>query len=136
MAEPKLVKRRPKRAPHAIAELTPYQILEVPETANFQEIRKAYLAKVRLSPPEQDPEGFTTVQKAYATLKNAARRKALDLSTFRTELSAGPVVEETVDGAALFRDRVFRILLASSDLYLKDFSRFFATMDEEIRSLS
>ncbi len=59
-------------------------------------------------------------------LKDAVRRKAFDLSMFRKELAAGTTVDMKIDVGALFRDRVFQVLLASSDLYLKDFSRFFA----------
>ncbi len=136
MDDSRRVKRRSRRAPRAVQERTPYETLEVPEAASFEEIRKAYLAKVRLSPPERDPEGFKTIQKAYGVLKDAARRKAFDLSMFRTELAAGTTIEVNLDVGALFRDRVFQILLASSDFYLKDFSRFFASMDEEIRNLS
>jgi len=130
------MKRRSKKAPPVVPDATPYEILEVAETAAFGEIRKAYLAKVRLSPPERDPEGFKRVQGAYAVLKDAVRRKAFDLSMFRKELAAGTTVDVKIDVGALFRDRVFQVLLASSNLYLKDFSRFFASMDEEIRHLS
>ncbi|MBE3120236.1 MAG: hypothetical protein IMZ50_15970, partial [Candidatus Atribacteria bacterium] len=52
------MKRRSKKAPPVVQDATPYEILGVAETAAFGEIRKAYLAKVRLSPPERDPEGF------------------------------------------------------------------------------
>ena len=136
MDDRRRVKRRSKRAPRVVQDKTPYEILGVPETAAFEEIRKAYLAKVRLSPPERDPEGFKRIQKAYAVLKDAVRRKAFDLSLFRKELAAGTTVDVKIDVGALFRDRVFQVLLASSNLYLKDFSRFFASMDEEIRNLS
>ena len=135
MDDRRRVKRRSKRAPRAVQEKTPYEILEVQETAAFEEIRKAYLAKVHLSPPERDPEGFKRIQKAYAVLKDAVRRKAFDLSIFRRELAAGTPVDVKLDVGPLFRDRVIHLLLASSDLYVKDFSRFFVSMDEEIRSL-
>lgn len=129
-------RRRSRKSPRVVHERTPYEILGVPQTATFADVRKAYLAMVRLSPPERDPEGFKSIQKAYSSLKDAARRKALDLSTFRKELAAGATVEAQFDAAALFRERMFQLLLASSDLYLRDFSRFFAPMDEEARRLS
>jgi len=136
MDDRRRMKRRLKRPRQAIQEKTPYETLEVLETATFEEIRKAYVAKVRFHPPERDPEGFKKIQKAYSVLKDAVRRKTLELSLFRKELAASPAVDVTMDVRALFRDQVFQVLLASSDLYLKDFSRFFAPMDEEIRNLS
>ena len=136
MVERKRMKRRSKKAPPVVQDATPYEILGVAETAAFAEIRKAYLAKVRLSPPERDPEGFKRIQSAYAMLKDAVRRKDFDLSMFRKELAAGTMVDVKIDVGALFRDRVFQVLLASSDLYLTDFSRFFDSIDEEIRNLS
>jgi curved DNA-binding protein CbpA len=137
MYEKKRAKRRTKSAPRAIPQETPYGILEIPETATFDEIRKAYLAKVRLSPPEKDAAGFKRVQKAYSVLKDAISRKTLDLSMFRRELEPGAAVDAvTLDVEEPFKDRVFRLLLASSDLYMKDFSRYFTRIDGDIGDLS
>ncbi len=114
---------------------SPYEILEVSETASFEEIRKAYLRKVRLSPPEKDPEGFKTIRKAYGLLKDSAERKKLDLSLFRRQSDLGLVQEAECDFNALFKDRIFQIFLASSDLYVEDFQRYFHDIEDEIRNL-
>ncbi len=114
---------------------SPYEILEVSETASFEEIRKAYLRKVRLSPPEKDPEGFKTIRKAYGLLKDSAQRKKLDLSLFRRQSDLGLVQDEECDFNVLFKDRIFQIFLASSDLYVEDFQRHFHDIADEIRNL-
>ncbi len=136
MSEPRRTGRRPKRTAAPDREKTPYEVLEVAETATAQEIRQAYLTKVRVFPPEREPEGFKSVQRAYTTLKDAARRKTLDLSVFRRRLEPDQVPDPPVDCAAMFRERVFLMLLASSELYGKDFSRFYADVDREVEALS
>ena len=45
--------------------------LEVPEIATFEEIRRAYLKKVKQHNPEVDPEGFAQVRGAFEQLKLA-----------------------------------------------------------------
>ncbi len=114
---------------------SPYEILEVPETASFGEIRKAYLQKVRLSPPERDPEGFKTIRKAYGLLKDSVQRKKLDLSLFRKDSDLGLVQHEQCNFVALFEDRIFHIFLASSELYVEDFQNHFHYIEDEIRNL-
>lgn len=126
-------KRTKKRS--STVEKTPYEILEVPEIASFEEIRKAYLRKVRLSPPERDPEGFKEIRKAYGVLKDSAKRKELDLSLFRTESDLGINRDAAFDFTSLFKDRTFQLLLASSDFYVKNFSRGFQYIDERIKRL-
>ena len=113
----------------------PYEILGVPETAPMEEIRKAYLRKVRLSPPERDPAGFKTIRKAYAQLQDGAKRRMLDLSSFRTSSGIHIDAPGECDFAALYRDRVFELLTAASDLSAPDFSRWFRDITEDIRKL-
>jgi len=130
------VGRGRRRAKAAVSrERTPYEVLAVAETATAEEIRRAYLAKVREFPPEREPEGFKEVQKAYTILRDAARRKVHDLSVFRRTLDPERPPEPAVDCAALFRERIFLLLLASSELYAKDFSRFSADIDPEVEAL-
>ena len=133
----RLVGRGSRRA-RRTREQSPYEILGVAEGASAEEIRKAYLAMVRRSPPERDPEGFKRIRKAYGVLRDIARRKVLDLSLFRKDSGldiAQEVSELSTDWGALFRERVFQLLLSSSDLYVQDFSRDFAHLEDEIRGL-
>lgn len=44
---------------------TPYEILGVNAQATDEEIKKAYLAKVREFPPEQAAEAFQRIRQAY-----------------------------------------------------------------------
>lgn len=103
-------------------ETTPYELLEIPETASFDEIRKAYIKKVRSSPPEKDPEGFKAVRKAYGLLKDSENRKTLDLSIFRKSsgIDTGIDIDEDYvsDLALIFKDMVFQLLLTASDFYI------------------
>lgn len=47
---------------------TPYDILGIDEQATDEEIKKAYLRKVREFPPEQAAEAFQTVRQAYESV--------------------------------------------------------------------
>jgi curved DNA-binding protein CbpA len=116
-------------------EQNPYEVLGISETASSAVIRRAYLEKVRLHPPEKDAEGFKIVRKAYDQLKDAAERKVLDLSLFRRESGLGPFSDLDVDFGPLFLDRVFQLFIASSDLYPKDFRKHFTDISETIGKL-
>ncbi len=121
----------------------PYEVLEVAETASAEQIRKAYLAKVRQHPPESEPEEFRRIREAYGRLKDEAERRRLDLSVFRrepdftpnrnTDQAADPTAAD--DFTRLYRERIFKVLLASSDLYEEDFRRAFRNLDDRIRGL-
>lgn len=128
-------KRRAGKQPTGQREETPYRILDVPEGAGAEEIRKAYLSKVREFPPEREPEGFKRIQKAYAVLKDAVRRKTLDQAMFRTILDPDGPEGPAVDFGDLFRERVFLLLLASSDLFTEDFSRHNTDIDRKVETL-
>jgi len=54
--------------------LTPFEILELSETANDVEIKKAYLKKVRQYPPEHASEKFQQVRDAYELIKTEKLR--------------------------------------------------------------
>ena len=117
-------------------EPNPYEILEVPDTATGKEIRKAYLQKVKAAPPERNPEEFKKVRKAYGVLKDINNRKKLDLSLFRTVSDIEVDTYVSYDFNELFTERIFQMLLVSSDLYIKDFSRFFSNIDDKIKALN
>jgi curved DNA-binding protein CbpA len=113
---------------------SPYEVLGVAAEASDEQIRKIYLERVRQSPPERDPEGFKEIRRAYGVLKDGARRRELDLSLYKRDSGLG-VAMGSVDFPSLFIQRVFRMLLASSDFRLKDFSRDFLPMDETVSRL-
>ena len=112
----------------------PYEVLGVAEEASDEQIRKSYLEKVRQSPPERDPDGFKEIRRAYGVLKDGAKRRQLDLSLYKRDSGLGVDTGE-VDFHSLFIRRVFRMLLASSDFQLQDFSRDFRPMDQIVSKL-
>ena len=114
------------------AQESAYQILGVPHDASPERVRKAYLTKVRLFPPEEAPERFKAIRKAYGQLKDGAQRRALDLSLFRKQsgLKIPPAAE--VDAVSMFRRRVLRLLLSSSDLFIADFHAHFEDIDDSV----
>ncbi len=111
-----------------------YEVLGVTEEASDEQIRKSYLEKVRQSPPERDPDGFKEIRRAYGVLKDGTKRRQLDLSLYKRDSGLGVDTGE-VDFPSLFIRRVFRMLLASSDLQLQDFSRDFRPMDQILSKL-
>ncbi len=128
-------RNKSKAAKTSAEELSPYQVLGISESADDKDIRNAYLQRVKESPPERNPEAFKKIRKAYGILKDANERKKLDMSMFRTDsdipLKTGTA--ETLED--LFSERIFHLLLASSDLYIKDFSRFYSNIDSRIEGL-
>jgi curved DNA-binding protein CbpA len=63
---------------------TPFEILGLPELATDQEIRRAYLAKVREYPPEREPERFQEIRAAFEAIQD--RRARLKYQLFHHEL--------------------------------------------------
>lgn len=70
----------------------PFQVLEVPETADDAEIKKAYLRKVREFPPEREPQRFQAVRSAFEAIQT--RRDRLRYQLFHAEL---PELTELLD---------------------------------------
>lgn len=54
--------------------ISPYAILEVAEAATDEEIKKAYLAKVRKYPPEQNPRSFQRIRGAFEAIRTEKDR--------------------------------------------------------------
>jgi curved DNA-binding protein CbpA len=52
----------------------PYTVLGVPPDAGDAAIREAYLALARQFTPENHPERFTAIRKAYDTIRDLERR--------------------------------------------------------------
>ena len=99
------------------------------------EIRKAYLEKVRKSPPERDPEGFKKIRKAYGLLKDAEKKRQLDFTLFRRESGLEIESVKEYNFTAMFKTRLFDILLESSDLYVRDFSEWYHDIEKEVEQL-
>ena len=59
--------------------MNPFAILGIDETADDEAVRAAYLAAVRRSPPDRDPEGFRRIREAYDAVRDEERRLALRL---------------------------------------------------------
>jgi DnaJ-class molecular chaperone len=57
----------------------PYAILGVDRKASLGEIKKAYFKMVRLYPPEESPEKFKEIRKAYEDIKDPEKRTEIDL---------------------------------------------------------
>ena len=127
-------KNRRKISP-PLYEITPYDVLGVSESATADEIRSAYLQKVRLSPPEKDPRAFQQIRKAYGLLTDGEKKRELDLSLFKRESLLGVDSDVEYDFKAIAQQRLFQILLSSSDFYIKDFSRLFSTIKESVEKL-
>jgi curved DNA-binding protein CbpA len=113
---------------------SPYQVLGLSAGASEEQIRRAYLEKVRQSPPERDPEGFKEIRRAYGVLQDGAKRRELELSLYRRE-SGLDVGTPEVDFPSLYIRRIFRMLLASSDFELEDFGRDFLALDQVVDRL-
>lgn len=53
---------------------TPFEILEVSQDAEDEDIRQAYLKKVQQYPPEQAPEQFQTIRTAFEAIQTSLQR--------------------------------------------------------------
>jgi len=58
---------------------TPFDILEVKESASDVEIKEAYLKMVRQYPPDRFPEEFKKIKQAYDAIKSLKDRLAFSL---------------------------------------------------------
>lgn len=54
----------------------PYRLLGVPETADDETIRAAYLAAIRACPPERDRQRFEQVRASFEAISSEPRRHA------------------------------------------------------------
>lgn len=53
---------------------TPFEVLGVDEDATDEAIKKAYLRKVRETPPERDAEAFRRIRDAYELIQTGKQR--------------------------------------------------------------
>jgi curved DNA-binding protein CbpA len=57
----------------------PYQVLGIERDADDAAVRAAYLAAVRIYPPDRDPERFASLRKAFDAIATRRLRLAHDL---------------------------------------------------------
>jgi DnaJ-class molecular chaperone len=71
--------------------LTPYQILGVADKASDEEIRAAYLARLRKNSPDSNQQQFQQIQQAFALIKDSDARlryRLFHVETVTSELIA------------------------------------------------
>jgi curved DNA-binding protein CbpA len=54
--------------------MNPFHLLGVKKTAGDDEIRRAYLDAIKAAPPEQDPERFAELTRAYESIRTERAR--------------------------------------------------------------
>ena len=73
---------------------TPQNILGVPQDAGPDQIRKAYLNKIKNYPPEKFPAEFEQVRDAYTMLSDARYRTRLMLRSADPEVSMEMLLDD------------------------------------------
>lgn len=93
-----------------------YEVLGVANDATEQDIKRAYAIKLRQYPPEQHPEAFDRVRKAYEILGSADSRREYDTMSVHGEevnrlMEAGSALldEERFEEAAMQYKKVLLI---------------------------
>lgn len=85
----------------------PYRLLKIEDSADNQQIREAYLQRVREFPPDHYPEEFQQVQEAYHSIKDEMSRikyqmlvkprfdlKAIMAQSFKTKHQRRPAASQ------------------------------------------
>ncbi len=83
--------------------MDPREVLGIPLNAGEEEIRAAYVQKVKEHPPDRSPEEFEKIRDAYETLRDPRRRMrgmllSADPEASLTSLIAGQVGERRFVG--------------------------------------
>lgn len=73
----------------------PYRVLGVPDIADDEAIRAAYLAAIRACPPERDRQRFEQVRAAYEAIATERDRLALTLFDARA-----PTAQDAIELAS------------------------------------
>ena len=74
-------------------DMTPHRILGVPEDSGEEEIRLAYLKKIKACPPDRAPEEFERIRDAYEMLNDPRRRVRAQLLSVDPEMSLGTLLD-------------------------------------------
>ena len=72
---------------------SPFEVLGVPEEADDEAIRAAYLRRVKECPPDRSPEEFERIRDAYDALKDPRRRSQVMLLSADPEASLTSLLE-------------------------------------------
>ena len=91
--------------------MTLYQQLGVEQTATSEEIKRAYYRQVRQFTPENNPDVFMRIRKAYEELSDQGTRKAYDATLARFDDISGEVTAiimeaERLSGKGLTADAI------------------------------
>lgn len=74
--------------PDNLIEITPgedpYRVLEIARDADEAAIKRAYFQQVRKFPPEQAPEQFQQIRRAYEQVRDPEQRARIDLFLLQT----------------------------------------------------
>lgn len=62
----------------------PYRTLEISRNAEEADIKRAYFQQVRKFPPEQEPEQFQKIRRAYEMVRDPQQRALTDLFLLQT----------------------------------------------------
>lgn len=89
--------------------LGPWEVLGVASGASEEQIRAAYLEKVRLHPPDRSPEEFERIRDAYEQLRDARSRALLLLEADPSE----PLVSQLERAGAERRHARWSLWLAA-----------------------
>jgi hypothetical protein len=74
--------------------MTIWQILEIEQTTDIKEIKKAYAAKLKQHKPEVDPEGFQRVREAFEMAKKFASGEPIDSEPENLEVIETQSIED------------------------------------------
>lgn len=72
----------------------PWAVLGISREANDEELRAAYLRRIREYPPDRSPAEFERARDAYGLLRDPARRLELRLSTERPDAPIVSLLDE------------------------------------------
>ncbi len=95
----------------------PYQILGIARTADDAAVRAAYLAAVRISPPDRDAERFAALRRAFDAVSSHRLRLAHALFDQQTPTLEGMLhlLESEFSPRRPDADTLLRVLKDSSD---------------------
>ncbi len=77
--------------------VNPYDVLCVDRKANLAEIKRAYFKLVREYPPEEQPDKFQEIRKAYEQLKFVEQRMEVDMFLFQPPPPIGDIANSRYD---------------------------------------